>query len=296
MGLQPLVRAYVVDELIYDAVGLVDVRIDALLEVLIPGGHHLGRQPDAGQGRTQIVGYPGHHQVALFDQALDGVRHVVEGAGQAAHLPRAVLSQSIGELAPRHGHGPRLQIFQRSHQLAGKAPCRKQGHHQQHAHVDDEGLDVVILDLGQGDAHPHLAGLGRLDPDDVVVLDLDPDLGFPLQLAADVLLQIGVGLGILESVLLRLALGVDVAARGHIDQRLGILAQRQLVAVGREDELDLIGQQVADLLDGGRQQIVVEGGVGDNLIDHQHGGQEPEHAGEHAAHFFHSPSPSGTKT
>ena len=96
--------------------------------------------------------------------------------------------------------------------------------------------------------------------------------------------------------LLRLCLGIDVTAGRHIDQCLGIFAQRQLVAFDRKDEFDLIGQQMTDLLDGGRQQIVVEGGVGDNLIDHQHGGQEPEHAGEHATHFFHSPSPSGTKT
>ncbi|MNY64892.1 hypothetical protein D3C86_2020700 [compost metagenome] len=36
LGVQPLVRANVVDELIYDAVGFVDVRVDALPEVLIP--------------------------------------------------------------------------------------------------------------------------------------------------------------------------------------------------------------------------------------------------------------------
>ncbi|MNT11293.1 hypothetical protein D3C72_1461660 [compost metagenome] len=138
--------------------------------------------------------------------------------------------------------------------------------------------------------------MGRLDPDDVVILDLDPHLGRPLQLAADVLFQIGVGFGVVEPVLLRFALGIDVAAGGHIDQCLGIFAQRQLLAVDGEDQLDLIGQQMADLLDGGRQQIVIEGDIGDKLIDHQHGGQEPEHAGEHAAHFLHAPSPSGTNT
>lgn len=100
----------------------------------------------------------------------------------------------------------------------------------------------------------------------------------------------------IRAVLLRLGLGIDVAAGRHVNQRLGIFTERQLVALDREDELDLIGQQVADLFDGRRQQIVVEGGIGDKLIDHQHGGQKPEHAGEHAAHFLHSPSPSGTNT
>ncbi|MNE14154.1 hypothetical protein D3C80_1070160 [compost metagenome] len=221
---------------------------------------------------------------------------MVEGAGQAAHLPRASFPQRIGEVAARHRHCARLQILQRTHQLAGETPGGKQGHHQQHAHVDDQRLDVIILDLGQRDPHPYLAGMGRLDPDDVVILDLDPHLGRPLQLAADVLFQIGVGFGVVEPVLLRFALGIDVAAGGHIDQRLGIFAQRQLLAVDGEDQLDLIGQQMADLLDGGRQQIVIEGDIGDKLIDHQHGGQEPEHAGEHAAHFLHAPSPSGTNT
>ncbi len=129
-----------------------------------------------------------------------------------------------------------------------------------------------------------------------MVLDLDPHLGLAPQLATDALFQIGVGFGLLEPVLLRLGLGIDVAAGRHVNQRLGIFTERQLVALDREDELDLIGQQVADLFDGRRQQIVVEGGIGDKLIDHQHGGQKPEHAGEHAAHFLHSPSPSGTNT
>ena len=78
--------------------------------------------------------------------------------------------------------------------------------------------------------------------------------------------------------LLRFALGVDIAAGGHIDQRLGVIAQRQLIALDRKDELDLIGQQVTDLLDRRGQQIVVEGNVGDCLIDDQHGRQKPEHA------------------
>ena len=129
-----------------------------------------------------------------------------------------------------------------------------------------------------------------------MILDFNSDPGIPFQFAADALLQIGVGLGIIQPVLLRLALGIDVAASGHIDQRLGIFTERQLVVVHRKDEFDLVCQQVADLLDGRRQQVVVEGNVGDDLIDHQHGSQKPEHTGEHAAHFLHAFSPSGTNT
>ena len=155
-------------------------------------------------------------------------------------------------MAPGNSNGTSLEILERAHQLPGKAPGRKQGDHQQHAQIDDEGFDIVIFNLGQRDPHPDFAGLRRLDPDDVVILDLDPHLGRATQLATDVLLQIGVRLGLVEAMLHRLALGIDIGTGRHIDQRLGIFAQRQLFRVDRKDQLDLIGQQVTDLLDGWR--------------------------------------------
>ncbi|GDU50771.1 hypothetical protein ExPUPEC61_02059 [Escherichia coli] len=85
--------AQVVDKLLNDGVALFDIFIDRFGQVAILLAHHLGRQANARQRRTQIMTYPRHQQRAIIRQLLNTSRHMVKGAGNGTHLRSAIFTQ-----------------------------------------------------------------------------------------------------------------------------------------------------------------------------------------------------------
>ncbi|MND66723.1 hypothetical protein D3C80_581220 [compost metagenome] len=155
-----LAGAQIINKLLNDVVALFNIFIDRLRQVAVFGTHHLGRQTDTRQWRTQVVAHPGHQQCAVVRQLLDARRHLIKGPRYRTDFRCAILTQRRWNDALAHLQSGMLKLHQRAVLNTDKQPGATYGQQHNRQGIAEQRREIALVNFSQWNTHPDI----RLQP------------------------------------------------------------------------------------------------------------------------------------